>query len=157
LRDTYSRKNPILARLLTNRLLNAAGSGKEVRHCEISLAGSGLSYEVGDALGVVPTNCGGLVVDILAALGCGGEEAVKTPDGSETSLRLALAQHYEIARPSPICSKPLQNVVQRAANWPRCSIRRGRMNSGSVSGAVKSSTSSPDWQNLSPPRNSPRC
>ena len=96
----YSKKNPFPARLLTNRLLNAEGSGKEVRHYEISLAGSGLSYEVGDALGVVPANCGGLVGEILAALGCDGEEAVATPDGSETSLRLALAQHYDITRPS---------------------------------------------------------
>ena len=96
----YSKKNPFPARLLTNRLLNAEGSGKEVRHYEISLAGSGLSYEVGDALGVVPANCGELVGDILAALGCDGEEAVKIPDGAETSLRLALAQHFDITRPS---------------------------------------------------------
>ena len=96
----FTRANPFPARLLTNRLLNAEGSGKEVRHYEISLAGSGLNYEVGDALGVVPTNCGELVGDILGVLGCDGEEAVKTPDGSETSLRLALAQHYDITRPS---------------------------------------------------------
>ena len=96
----YSKKNPFPARLLTNRLLNAEGSGKEVRHYEISLAGSGLSYEVGDALGVVPANCNELVGAILTALGCDGEEAVKTPDGSETSLRLALAQHSDITRPS---------------------------------------------------------
>ncbi len=96
----YSKKNPFPARLLANRLLNAEGSGKEVRHYEISLAGSGLSYEVGDALGVVPANCSELVGDILGALDCDGEEAVKTPDGSETSLRLALVQHYDITRPS---------------------------------------------------------
>ena len=96
----YSKKNPFPARLLANRLLNAGGSGKEVRHYEISLAGSGLSYEVGDALGVLPVNCSELISDILSTLGCDGEEAVKTLDGSETSLRLALAEHYEIARPS---------------------------------------------------------
>ena len=96
----YNRKNPFPARLLTNRLLNAKGSGKEVRHYEISLADSGLSYEVGDVLGVVPANCSELVGEVLAALGCDGEEAVQTPDGSETSLRLALAQHYDITRPS---------------------------------------------------------
>ena len=96
----YSKKNPFPARVLASRLLNAAGSGKEVRHYEMSLAGSGLSYEVGDALGVVPANCSELVGDLLGALGCDGEEAVKTPDGSETSLRLALAQHYDITRPS---------------------------------------------------------
>ncbi len=96
----YSKKNPFPARLLTNRLLNAPGSDKEVRHFGISLAGSGLSYEVGDALGVLPSNCAGLVNDVIAALGCDGEEAVKTPDGTETSLRAALTQHYDISRPS---------------------------------------------------------
>jgi sulfite reductase (NADPH) flavoprotein alpha-component len=96
----WSKKNPFPARLLANRLLNGEGSGKEVRHYEISLANSGLSYEVGDALGVMPANCGDLVGEILAALGCDGEEAVKTPEGVETSLRHALVHQYDIARPS---------------------------------------------------------
>ena len=108
----YSKRNPFPARLLTNRLLNAEGSGKEVRHYEISLAGSGLSYEVGDALGVVPANCGELVGDVLAALGCDGEEAVKTLDGSESSLRLALALHYDITRPS---AELLKAAAERGA------------------------------------------
>ena len=97
----YSKKNPFPARLLANLLLNAPGSGKEVRHYEISLEGSGLSYEVGDALGMLPSNCPVLVGDLLAALGCDGEEAVKTPDGAETPLRFALLQHYDIVKPSP--------------------------------------------------------
>ena len=96
----WSRKNPFPARLLKNRVLNGEGSGKEVRHYEISLAGSGLTYEAGDALGVVPANCGDLAGEILEVLGCDGEEAVKTSDGAETSLRLALTQHYEITKPS---------------------------------------------------------
>lgn len=98
--EGWSKKNPFPARLLANRLLNGAGSGKEVRHYEISLAGSGLNYEVGDALGVLPANCGALVSDLLAALGCDGEEAVKAADGGETSLRLALTQQYDITRPA---------------------------------------------------------
>jgi sulfite reductase (NADPH) flavoprotein alpha-component len=108
----HDRKNPFPARLFVNRLLNAEGSGKEVRHYEISLAGSGLSYEVGDALGVVPANCSELVSDLLAALGCDGEEAVKTPADSETSLRLALAQHYDITRPS---TELLKTAAERGA------------------------------------------
>ena len=95
----YSRKNPFPARLLTNRRLSGEGSGKDVRHFEIGLAGSGLTYEAGDALGVFPGNCPQLVGDILTALGCDGEEAVKTPDG-ELPLRLALTQHYDITKPS---------------------------------------------------------
>lgn len=96
----YSRKNPFPARLLVNRKLNGEGSAKEVRHFEISLANSGLTYEVGDALGVMPSNCPSLVGDILSVLGCDGEEAVKLPEGGETSLRMALTQHFDICRPS---------------------------------------------------------
>jgi sulfite reductase (NADPH) flavoprotein alpha-component len=96
----WSRKNPFPARLLVNRNLNGEGSAKEVRHFEISLEGSGLSYEVGDALGVMPSNCPALVNDLIAALGCDGEEAVPAPDGTETSLRAALTSHYDFAKPS---------------------------------------------------------
>ena len=97
--EGWSRKKPFPARLITNRNLSAEGSGKDVRHFEISLAGSGLTYEVGDALGVIPSNCPQLVGEILTALGCDGEEAVKTADG-EMPLRLALTQHFDITKPS---------------------------------------------------------
>ena len=50
----FGKHNPFPAKLLRNVCLNKPGSGKEVRHYEISLEGSGLSYEAGDALGVVP-------------------------------------------------------------------------------------------------------
>ena len=107
----YSRNNPFPARLLKNRLLTEAGSAKEVRHFAISLADSGLSYEAGDALGVVPTNCPALVSDILAALGCDGEEGVKAPDGSETSFRNALLRHFGITQPS---TSLLEAIAERA-------------------------------------------
>jgi sulfite reductase (NADPH) flavoprotein alpha-component len=96
----YSRKNPFSARVLAVRNLSAAGSAKEVNHVEFCLAGSGLAYAAGDALGVVPQNCPTLVADILAALGCDGEEAVPAPDRSTTSLRRALTEFYDLGKPS---------------------------------------------------------
>ena len=93
------RKNPFTAPLLRNVRLTSANSAKDVRHFELGLAGSNLNYEVGDALGVYPQNCPALVGDILAALACDGEEAVSA-GGNELPLRLALLQHYDIARPS---------------------------------------------------------
>ncbi len=95
----WSRKNPFPARLITNRKLNRAGSAKDTRHFEISLAGSGLSYEAGDALGVFGMNCPELANEIVQALGCDGEEAVKDPEGGETSLRHALIKSYVITKP----------------------------------------------------------
>jgi len=97
----YSKANPFSALLLTSRKLNGDGSGKEVRHIEFSLEGSDLTYEAGDALGVIPQNCTELVNDVLTLLGCDGEEAVLTPDGTTTSFRQALTLHYDLGKPSP--------------------------------------------------------
>ncbi|HEV7404740.1 MAG TPA: sulfite reductase subunit alpha [Chthoniobacteraceae bacterium] len=97
----FSKKNPFPAKLLTNRKLTADHSAKETRHFEISLAGSGLVYEAGDALGVIPTNCAGVVDDLLRALNRDGEEAVPTPEGGESSLRTALLRHYDITKIPP--------------------------------------------------------
>jgi sulfite reductase (NADPH) flavoprotein alpha-component len=109
----YSKKNPFPATLLTNRKLTADDSAKETRHYEISLAGSGLSYEVGDALGVVSTNCPALVDDILRALNRDGEEAVPTPDGGEASLRTALLRHYEITK---VPASLLKVIAERSSD-----------------------------------------
>jgi len=102
-RIAHSRSNPFPARLLSNRRLNASGSGKDVRHFEIALTGSGLSYEVGDALGVVPQNDPALVAELLAALSATGDEVVPGKSGGPASLREALTSHYEITRiPKPL-------------------------------------------------------
>ena len=66
----YSRKNPFDAKLIKSEKLNGEGSSKDVRHVEIDLSGSDLKYEVGDALGLVPTNCPELVEEILSFCQC---------------------------------------------------------------------------------------
>lgn len=110
---SYSRQNPFPARLLVNRKLTTDSSAKETRHFEISLAGSDLHYEAGDALGVLPTNCPTLVDDLLHALNRDGEEAVPTPDGREASLRNALLRHYEISK---IPASLLKAIAERSSD-----------------------------------------
>ncbi len=96
---TYGKSNPFPAKLLKNVLLNKPGSGKEVRHYEIALNGSGLTYEAGDALGVVPVNCPELVDDVIAALKAKPDENVKFGDNI-VSLREALTHHLDVTKPS---------------------------------------------------------
>jgi sulfite reductase (NADPH) flavoprotein alpha-component len=98
---SYGRNAPFPARVLASRVLNGAGSAKQVHHVEFALDDSGLSYEAGDALGVIPHNCPALVSELLDALGYDGEEAVPASDGSTTSLRQALTECYDLGRPSP--------------------------------------------------------
>jgi sulfite reductase (NADPH) flavoprotein alpha-component len=93
------KPNPLPARLLKNVLLNKPGSAKEVRHYEINLEDSGLSYEVGDALGIAPSNCPALVNDCLAASRFTGEEAVKCGDAT-LSLREALTRRFDLRKPT---------------------------------------------------------
>lgn len=112
----HDRKNPFKAKLIASRVLNKPGSAKETRHIEISLEGSGLTYEVGDALGVVPANCPTLVSEILESLGCDGEEAVPNADGVESSLRHALQHSYVITQPT---LSFVQEVARRSSD--RCS------------------------------------
>ncbi|MDP0501510.1 MAG: sulfite reductase subunit alpha [Verrucomicrobiota bacterium JB022] len=72
----YSKRNPFMAEIVDNRVLNGPGSGKETRHVAFSLAGSGLSYEPGDVLGVYPRNCSSAVADLIAAAGLKPDDAV---------------------------------------------------------------------------------
>ena len=62
-----SRKNPFFATVVENYNLNDPRSSKETRHLSLSLAGSGVSYRVGDALGLFPRNDPELVYRVLWA------------------------------------------------------------------------------------------
>jgi len=95
----YTKENPFPAPLLVNRVLTGKGSDKDTRHFEIGLEGSGLSYEVGDALGVQPTNWPEYVEDLLKVLGCKGDEMAPVPKGGSAPLREAFLAHYDITKP----------------------------------------------------------
>lgn len=70
---------------------------KDVRHIELSLAGSGLHYEPGDALGVRQRNPAPVVDAVLQALHLDGDEAV-TQAGETLPLREWLAGKRELTK-----------------------------------------------------------
>ena len=108
----YTRKNPFPAKLSVNRVVTDPSSSKETRHYELSIAGSGLSYEAGDALCVFPANCPELVTDILNAIGCNGDEE-EPVNGELMPLRDALRTHFEIKSPS---KELLEEIAKRSGN-----------------------------------------
>jgi sulfite reductase (NADPH) flavoprotein alpha-component len=93
--QAHTRKNPFAAEVLVNQPLTARGSTKDVRHVELSLEGSSIHYEPGDALGIVPRNSYAAVEHLLAALPYDRDAALEL-DGAETPLREALAERFEI-------------------------------------------------------------
>ncbi|PNG26154.1 assimilatory sulfite reductase (NADPH) flavoprotein subunit [Methylocella silvestris] len=96
----HDKRNPFLARILDNLVLTGRGSSKETRHIEISLEGSGVTFEPGDALGVMARNNPSVVDRVLEALGLDGAAAVKVKD-REARLALALEEHFEITTATP--------------------------------------------------------
>ena len=79
--------------------LTGPGSDKDVRHVVVDLAGSGLSYEPGDSIGLAAANDPALVEACLGALGASGAEPVPCPGGAIHPLREAFSAHLDIARP----------------------------------------------------------
>ena len=132
---SHSRSNPYPARLVVNRRVNAPGSAKDVRHLEISLGDSGLAYEAGDALGVLPRNDPGLVAEVVRALGASPETPVEVPGVGTLPLSAALAERLEITRiPRPLLEHfaastgdaTLQAVVAPDANGSLTRFLHGR-------------------------------
>ncbi|MFQ1876459.1 assimilatory sulfite reductase (NADPH) flavoprotein subunit [Aeromonas veronii] len=89
----YSKENPFPARLSVNQKITGRDSTKDIRHIEINLADSGLTYQPGDALGVWFDNDAELVGEVLALTGFSGDEAT-----AHGTLRTALTGHFELTR-----------------------------------------------------------
>ena len=107
----FSRNEPFRAKLVGNRLLNAAGSEKETRQIVFDLADSRFAYEAGDALGVWPRNDPTLVADMLRTLDLAAGMPVAVPGAGEMPLAEALASQFEISRTTP---EMLQFVADRS-------------------------------------------
>src|SRR6516164_8735493 len=91
----YTQRNPFAAERTGGYRITPAGAPKDCQHHVISLAGSGIAYKPGDALGVWPRNLDALVDAILARLCATGEEPV-TAGGTSLSFREALATKFDL-------------------------------------------------------------
>jgi sulfite reductase (NADPH) flavoprotein alpha-component len=72
----HDRKRPFAAPILEKIQLNGRGAQKETWHLELSLEGSGLTYEPGDALGIYPQNPPALVREVLYAAMLNGDKTL---------------------------------------------------------------------------------
>ncbi len=108
-----SRSAPYTAKLLASCCLNKEGSAKAVHHVEIDLSGSGIKYEVGDALGVCPSNCNDLVNEILQRIESDPNAEVTTPLGNTKPFQLGLQEDCCLKDPS---DELLESLISRTAD-----------------------------------------
>ena len=102
----YGKKNPFPAVLNEKILLNGRGSAKETLHLEFALEGSGLTYQPGDSLALIPSNAPDVVADLIQATGYNASEEIELKDGSRKPLNAALASDFDITGLS-------KNIIQK--------------------------------------------
>ncbi|WP_129794370.1 assimilatory sulfite reductase (NADPH) flavoprotein subunit [Sphingosinicella sp. CPCC 101087] len=96
----HDKRNPFQATIIDNIPIVGRGSSKETRHIEIDLAGSGLSHEPGDSLGIAAANDPQLVERILEAVGLAADAPLSVK-GRATTLGEALERDFEITAATP--------------------------------------------------------
>lgn len=98
--QTFDKRAPFPARIIDHLALTGRGSSKQTWHVELSLEGSGLAYEPGDALGLMPGNDPALVETLLNELGLAPSSLVDVK-GTPVALGEALAARVEITALTP--------------------------------------------------------
>lgn len=107
--SVFNRKNPFEAPILEKIPLNGRGSTKETWHLELSLEGSGLHYQPGDALGVYASNSVALVQEVLYLAMLNGSKVV-TFEGKTAPFRDILKNEVEL-------TVITRDVLDKYAKW----------------------------------------
>ncbi|MBU3022000.1 assimilatory sulfite reductase (NADPH) flavoprotein subunit [Aestuariibacter sp. A3R04] len=112
--SVYTKKAPFTATLMESQKITGRDSVKDIRHIEISLENSGISYRPGDALGVWFKNGDELVAEVLALTELDGSESV-TVGGDALTLRDALTDKLELTLSYPTFVKAYQAATSSEA------------------------------------------
>jgi sulfite reductase (NADPH) flavoprotein alpha-component len=93
--SVFGKSNPFAAEVLVNQKITGNGSSKDVRHIELSLEGSGLTYDPGDSLAVIADNPPQLVTELLTELKFQADTTVIIKD-AQLNLKDLLSSSLEI-------------------------------------------------------------
>ncbi|WP_066459178.1 assimilatory sulfite reductase (NADPH) flavoprotein subunit [Castellaniella caeni] len=93
--EKFTRDRPFQAEVLLNQPITGRDSDRDVRHIELSLEGSNLQYEPGDALGVWPVQDDTLVARILETTGLNAADTVDH-QGTQRPLGEWLGRYREL-------------------------------------------------------------
>ncbi len=91
----YNRKNPFRAKVIDKVKITGRDSDKEVYHVELSLDGSGITYQPGDSLGILNDNPPALADQLISKLQLAPSDKVVLKRG-EFDIRTALLYYLEI-------------------------------------------------------------
>lgn len=110
--NPWTRANPFAATVERVQKITGLESGKNVFHLELSLAGSGLVYAPGDALGVWAPNDHELVNEVLDGLGIAADTEVLL-DSHRHGIHEVLTRKRELTR---LSTATVQGYAELAGN-----------------------------------------
>ncbi len=93
--EGYDKARPFAAPVLERINLNGRGSAKKTFHLEVSLSGSGIAYQPGDSLGILPRNSPVYVRELLSVARLAPDAGVSV-DGKDWPLAEVLGDTFEI-------------------------------------------------------------
>ncbi len=130
----YTRTNPYSAAIKERYNLTKPGSKKMTQHIVLDLTGSGLTYEVGDSIGVQPVNPSEVVEKMLKVMKATGDEVVREKRSNEEwNLKEYLTKKANLA----LVSKKLFSEVCERQEDPRKKLALAVLLSEENKGALK--------------------
>ncbi|MFT4993990.1 MAG: sulfite reductase (NADPH) flavoprotein alpha-component [Paraglaciecola sp.] len=109
----YSKKNPFIGSLLQSQKITGRDSSKDIRHIEISLEGSGIEYQPGDALGIWFNNDSAMVSDLLSLLSIDKHETIELA-GQTMCIFDALSAKLELTQSYPTFISAYNDIAGNA-------------------------------------------
>lgn len=101
--SAYSKANPFPAEITELVNLNGSRSDKETYHVELSLEGSGFTFEPGDSLGIIAENHEAMIAELMMASGLAGDSDLERrlrTDFDITQLSKPVMEAFGRARPN---------------------------------------------------------
>lgn len=110
----YNKSNPFLAKVKERYNLTLPGSKKNTQHVVLDIKDSGLTYHVGDSVGIFPMNQEDLVSKTLKAMHANGTELVLDKHTGETyALKDFLTRKANV---TDLSKKLLSIIAQQQTN-----------------------------------------
>lgn len=98
----FTKENPFLSKVKQCFLLNKEGSSKKTFHVSLDISNSSITYNEGDAIGILPKNPDYQISTILDITQLSGEEFIQDPRSScSMSLKDFLYYKANLARVTP--------------------------------------------------------
>ncbi len=92
---TASKTAPFAAEITAHHKLSSERADSETYHVELSLAGSGITYEPGDALAIIPENDFAQVNEVLRSVGLEQDEATAAALKTRFDINTLTAKHLK--------------------------------------------------------------